>query len=70
MFNIGALGFLLAIVLCGMIVKLSEWRENKKEERERQSIVLMNQDAVVRQIMKETFEKSKNDMEEQKGTYS
>lgn len=64
----GALGFLLAIVLCGMIVKLSEWRENKKEERERQSIVLMNQDAVARQIMKETFEKSKNDMEEQKGT--
>ena len=68
----GALGFLLAIVLCGMIVKLSEWRENKKEERERQSIVLMNQDAVARQIMKETFEKAKTIWKNKRGheTYS
>ncbi len=51
-----------------MIVKLFEWRENKKEEKERQRMVQMNQDAAARQIMNEALESSKNDMEEQKGT--
>lgn len=59
---------IIAAVLCGMIVKLSEWRENKKEEKERQRMVQMNQDAAARQIMNEALESSKNDMEEQKGT--
>lgn len=59
---------IIAAVLCGMIVKLSEWRESKKEEKERQRIVQMNQDAAARQIMNEALESSKNDMEEQKGT--
>ena len=35
---------IIAAVLCGMIVKLSEWRENRKEEKERQRMVLMNQE--------------------------
>lgn len=61
-------GIIIAAVLCGMIVKLSEWRENKKEEKERQRMVQMNQDAAARQIMNEALESSKNDMEEQKGT--
>lgn len=59
---------IIAAVLCGMIVKLSEWRESKKEEKERQRMVQMNQDAAARQIMNEALESSKNDMEEQKGT--
>ncbi len=61
-------GIIIAAVLCGMIVKLSEWRESKKEEKERQRMVQMNQDAAARQIMNEALESSKNDMEEQKGT--
>lgn len=61
-------GIIIAAVLCGMIVKLFEWRENKKEEKERQRMVQMNQDAAARQIMNEALESSKNDMEEQKGT--
>ena len=59
---------IIAAVLCGLIVKIYEWRENKKEEEEEQRMVQMNQDAAARQIMNETLERSKNDMEEQKGT--
>lgn len=29
----GALGFIIAIILCGIIVKISEWWENRKEKK-------------------------------------
>ena len=64
----GALGFFLAVVACAIIVKLSNWWDNRKEERERQRIITMNQDAAARQIMNDTFERSKNVMEQTKGT--
>ena len=59
---------IIAAVLCGMIVKLSEWRENRKEEKERQRMVLMNQDAAARQIMEESLNNNKSTMENEKGT--
>ena len=59
---------IIAAVLCGMIVKLSEWRENRKEEKERQRMVLMNQDAAARQIMEESLNNNKTTMENEKGT--
>jgi len=64
----GALGFIIAVILCALIVKFFEWWDNRKKEKERQHMITMNQDTAVRQIMNDTFEKSKNDMEEQKGT--
>ena len=64
----GALGFFLAVVACAIIVKLSNWWDNRKEEKERQRIITMNQDAAARQIMNDTFERSKNVMEQTKGT--
>ena len=64
----GALGFFLAVVACAIIVKLSNWWDNRKEEKERQHIITMNQDAAARQIMNDTFERSKNVMEQTKGT--
>ena len=64
----GALGFFLAVVACAIIVKLSNWWDNRKEEKERQRIISMNQDAAARQIMNDTFERSKNVMEQTKGT--
>ena len=64
----GALGFFLAVVACAIIVKLSNWWDNRKEEKERQRMITMNQDAAARQIMNNTFERSKNVMEQTKGT--
>ena len=64
----GALGFFLTVVACAIIVKLSNWWDNRKEEKERQRIITMNQDAAARQIMNDTFERSKNVMEQTKGT--
>ena len=64
----GALGFFLAVVACAIIVKLSNWWDNRKEEKERQRIITMNQDAAARQIMNDTFERSTNVMEQTKGT--
>ena len=64
----GALGFFLAVVACAIIVKLSNWWDNRKEEKESQHIITMNQDAAARQIMNDTFERSKNVMEQTKGT--
>ena len=64
----GALGFFLAVVACAIIVKLSNWWDNRKEEKERQRIISMNQDAAARQIMNDTFERSKKVMEQTKGT--
>lgn len=64
----GALGFFLAVVACAIIVKLSNWWDNRKEEKERQRIITMNQDAAARQIMNDAFERSKNVMEQTKGS--
>ena len=64
----GALGFFLAVVACAIIVKLSNWWDNRKEEKERQRIITMNQDAVARQIVNDTYERNTNVMEQTKGT--
>ena len=64
----GALGFFLAVVLCVIIVKLSNWRDARREEIERQRLITMNQDAAARQIMNDTLERSINSMEQTKGT--
>lgn len=64
----GALGFFIAVVACTIIVKLSNWWDNRKEEKERQRMITMNQDAAARQIMNDTFERSKNIMEQTTGS--
>ena len=64
----GALGFFFAVVACVIIVKLSNWWDNRKEEKERQHMITMNQDAAARQIMNDTLERRKNSMEQTKGT--
>lgn len=64
----GALGFFLAVVVCVIIVKLSNWWDNRREEKDSQRMIAMNQDAAARQIMNDTLERSKNSMEQTKGT--
>ena len=64
----GALGFFFAVVACVIIVKLSNWWDNRREEKESQRMIAMNQDAAARQIMNDTLERSKNSMEQTKGT--
>ena len=64
----GALGFFFAVVACTIIIKLSNWWDNRKEEKETQRMITLNQDAVARQIMNDTFENSNNAMEQTKGT--
>ena len=64
----GALGFFFAVVACTIIIKLSNWWDNRKEEKEIQRMITLNQDAVARQIMNDTFENSNNAMEQTKGT--
>ena len=64
----GALEFFLAVVACVIIVKLSNWWDNRREEKESQRMITMNQDAAARQIVNDTFERSKNVMEQTKGT--
>lgn len=64
----GALGFVIAVVLCGMIVALSEWRDKRKEEKERQRMLQLNQDAAAQQIMEESLKDSQATMEIEKGT--
>ena len=64
----GALGFFFAVVACTIIIKLSNWWDNRKEEKETQRMITQNQDAVARQIINDTFENSKNAMEQTKGT--
>lgn len=64
----GAIGFFTAIVLCGLIVALTNWWDKRKEEKDEQRIMASYQDAAARQIMKESFDKSNANMENQKGT--
>ena len=64
----GAIGIIIAVILCALIVKFNEWWDNRKEEKETQRMITMNQDAAARQIMNDTFERSKNVMEQTKGS--
>ncbi len=64
----GALGFFLAVVACVIIVKLSNWWDNRREEKDSQRMITINQDAAARQIMNDTLERSKMNMEQTKGT--
>lgn len=64
----GALGFIIVVVSCGMIVVLSEWWDKRKEGKAKQRMVQMNQDAVARQIMEESLNNNKTTMENEKGT--
>jgi len=64
----GAMGFFIAVVLCIIIVKLSNWWDNRNEEKETQRMITMNQDTTARQIMNNAFERSKNVMEQTKGS--
>lgn len=64
----GALGFFFAVVACVIIVKLSNWWDNRREEKESRRMIAMNQDAAACQIMNDTLERSKNSMEQIKGT--
>lgn len=57
-----------AVILCGLIVKLSEWYDSKKEERERERMAIISQDAAARQIMTDALDKSENNMEQTMGT--
>ena len=62
------MGFFIAVVLCIIIVKLSNWWDNRNEEKETQRMITMNQDTTARQIMNNAFERSKNVMEQTKGS--
>ena len=64
----GAMGFFIAVVLCIIIVKLSNWWDNRNEEKETQRMITMNQDTTARQIMNNAFERIKNVMEQTKGS--
>ena len=64
----GALGYIIAVILCALIVKFYEWWQNRKEEKETQRMIIMNQDAAARQIMNDTLVKSQIVMEQTKGT--
>ena len=62
----GAIGFFTAVVLCGLIVALTNWWDKRKEEKDEQRITTSYQDAAARQIMKESFDKSNVDKEKGK----
>ena len=62
------MGFFIAVVVCIIIVKLSNWWDNRNEEKETQRMITMNQETTARQIMNDTFERSKNVMEQTKGS--
>lgn len=64
----GAIGIIIAVILCALIVKFNEWWDNRKEEKETQRMITMNQDAVARQIVNDTYERNTNVMEQTKGT--
>ena len=64
----GALGFIIAVIFCVLIVKFNEWWDNRKEERETQRMITINKDVTAYQITNDTFERSKNVMEQTKGT--
>ena len=63
----GAIGFLFAVIMCGLIVALSNWWDNRKEEKEKQRMITMNQEAAVLHTYDKALEGEKN-MEETKGT--
>ena len=64
----GAIGILTAVIMCGLMVALRNWWDKRQEEKERLLITTAIQDGAVRQIMKESFDKSNVKMENQKGT--
>lgn len=64
----GAMGFFIAVVVCIIIVKLSNWWDNRNEEKETLRMITMNQETTARQIMNDAFERSKNVMEQTKGS--
>ena len=35
----GALGYIIAVILCALIVKFYEWWQNRKEEKETQRMI-------------------------------
>lgn len=64
----GAMGFFIAVVVCIIIVKLSNWWDNRNEEKVTLRMITMNQETTARQIMNDAFERSKNVMEQTKGS--
>jgi len=68
----GALGFICAVIMCGLIVAITNWWDNRKEKKEKEREASLNQDAVVRKIMTEPLDESKKvikeTMEQTKGT--
>ena len=68
----GALGFIRAVIMCGLIVAITNWWDNRKEMKEKEREASLNQDAAVRKIMTESLEESKKVvkevMEQTKGT--
>ncbi len=68
----GALGFICAVIMCGLIVAITNWWDNRKEKKEKEREASLSQDAAVRRIMDESLEESKKvvkeNMEQTKGT--
>ena len=62
----GPMGGLIVVVGCAILVWLSNWWDNRKEEKERQHMITMNQDTAARQIMNDTFERRKKIWNRQK----
>jgi hypothetical protein len=58
--------------MCGLIVAISNWWDNRKEKKEKELETSLNQDAAARRIMDESLEESKKTvketMEQTKGT--
>ena len=68
----GVLVFVFAVIMCGLIVAITNWWDNRKEKKEKEREAALNQDAAARRIMDESLEESKKvvkeNMEQTKGT--
>ena len=68
----GVLVFVCAVIMCGLIVAITNWWDNRKEKKEKEREAALNQDAAARRIMDESLEESKKvvkeNMEQTKGT--
>lgn len=54
----GVLVFVCAVIMCGLIVAITNWWDNRKEKKEKEREASLSQDAAARRIMDESLEES------------
>ena len=68
----GVMGFICVVVVCGLIVAVTNWWDNRKEKKEKEQAPVLNQDNAVRELMTDSMDESKKvekeTMEQTKGT--